>query len=142
MSRYPDSLQPDIATTSGSGCSLIEQLCRWLCNIYVSQIYLESLPIFTKFTKQMWRFLQFRCLFQKGLFSLRRWRRLKSARLCVGKCSVFRGYNTEPWHQLAGHKSGNFSGCQTGNFSKDPIYGGTNLVPDFWPYFVGIFPEI
>jgi hypothetical protein len=24
---------------------------------------------------------------------------------------------------------------------KDPIYGGT-LVPYFWPYVLGIFPEI
>ena len=25
---------------------------------------------------------------------------------------------------------------------QDPIHGGTVLVPYFWPYFVGIFPEI
>jgi hypothetical protein len=25
---------------------------------------------------------------------------------------------------------------------QDPIDGGTNLVPYFWPYIAGIFPEI
>ena len=124
MSRYPDSLQPDIATTSlssGSGghvSECIPNLSRKSSNFHIFSL---NSP---KKCGDSSIFGAFAAVPVRAAFP--------GARLCVGKCSVFRGYNTEPWPRFVHWNFRGSLSLRLGIFRIPEIDGGIKLVPEFW----------